>query len=91
MAEAARQIVVDRQVRIEDLQFAESFNGVKGIKHPGFCRGQGLRLEPRFFGPYTDEVRIILDQTLNVHAVPRQNTRYVLRWNCVACRQLACQ
>jgi len=39
---------------------------MKGIQQSGFRRGQGLRLEPRFFVAYTDKVGIILDQTLNV-------------------------
>jgi len=84
MAVAASYIVVDRQIGIEDLQLAESLDCVKGIKISRFCRDQGLRLEPRFFGAYAGKVGIVQDQTLKVHFIPRQDTGLVLRWNRVA-------
>ena len=58
MAVAASYIAVDRQIGIEDLQLAESFDCVKGIKTSRFCRDQGLRLEPRFFGAYAGKYTV---------------------------------
>src|SRR6202035_4211341 len=52
MAVAARYVVVDRQIRIEYLQLAKSFDLMKGIQSSRFRRGQGVALELRFFGDY---------------------------------------
>src|ERR1700730_8904939 len=64
MTVTASQVIVDRQVGMEHLEFSESLDLMEGIKGSGFRRSQGLRLQTCFFGDDAEEVGVIFDEAL---------------------------
>src|ERR1700730_10135010 len=78
VTETASQVTVDRQVGIENLEFAESLNLVERIEGSGLRGCQGLIFQASLFGANADEVGIIFDEALYINPVMRQDAGQIL-------------